>query len=267
MTLLNTAEMSIVDAHAHICDPVFDLDRAEVLARAKTAGVKTVVAVGEDIHDAEKNIELARKHPALKPAAGLYPTHLDLQKAEEMTRFIRIHREKLVAIGEVGLDRWVIKEPSAREIQEQIFRLFIDLSTEVDLPLNVHSRSAGRHAVSMLFECNAQKVLLHAFDGKASAAMAAVDAGYYFSIPPSIVRSRQKQKLVRQLPLSCLLIETDSPVLGPVPDERNEPVNAVSVAHAIAEIKGISEEEVIASVFHNARCLFGESVIHGGPGK
>ena len=261
MTLLNYPETGIVDTHAHICDPVFDLDRAEVLARAKSAGVKTVIAVGEDIHDAEKNIELARKHPALRPAAGLYPTHLDLQAAGDMAEFIREHQEKLFAIGEVGLDRWVIKEPSDREIQEEIFRLFIDLSLEVDLPLNVHSRSAGRHAVSMLLECNAQRVQLHAFDGKASTAMPAIDAGYFFSIPPSIVRSRQKQKLVRQLPLSCLLIETDSPVLGPDPDERNEPVNAILVVHAIAEIKGISEEEVVESVFHNAGRLFGESAI------
>jgi len=88
----------------------------------------------------------------------------------------------------------------------------------------------------------------------------------YFSIPPSIVRSRQKQKLVRQLPLSCLLIETDSPVLGPLADERNEPCNAISVVHAIAEIKGISDEEVLASVLHNSCCLFGESVIHGEAG-
>ena len=105
---------------------------------------------------------------------------------------------------------------------------------------------------------NAKKVQLHAFDGKASAALPAVEAGFFFSIPPSIVRSRQKQKLLKQLPLSCLLVETDSPVLGPSPDERNEPANAVISINAIAEIKNISREEVMETVFDNTCRLFGD---------
>ena len=80
---------------------------------------------------------------------------------------------------------------------------------------------------------------LHAFDGKASAALPAVEAGYFFSIPPSVVRSRQKQKLVKQLPLTCLLVETDSPVLGPEPGVRNEPANLPLAIRAIAEIKSL----------------------------
>jgi TatD DNase family protein len=111
--------------------------------------------------------------------------------------------------------------------------------------------------VALLLEHNAKKVQLHAFDGKASAALPAVEAGFFFSIPPSIVRSRQKQKLVKQLPLSCLLVETDSPVLGPSPDERNEPANTVISINAIAEIKNISKDEVMEVVFNNASRLFG----------
>ena len=105
-----------------------------VFRRETGSIVQKLIDAFEDaicIQDAEKNVALARKHPCLKPAAGLYPTHLDLEKAEAMARFIREHREKLFAIGEVGLDRWVIKEPSQREIQSQIFRLFINLSMEV----------------------------------------------------------------------------------------------------------------------------------------
>ena len=124
--------------------------------------------------------------------------------------------------------------------------------------LNVHSRSAGRHVISMLLENNAKKVQLHAFDGKASTALPALEAGYFFSIPPSISRSRQKQKLVKQLPLSCLLLETDSPVLGPVPDERNEPANITHVVDAIAEIKNVSKEEVIENAFENTCRLYGD---------
>jgi len=246
----------IVDTHSHLCDPIFDSDRAEVIERAMNAGVSAIFTVGENLSDAMLNIELAEKYPELMPAAGLYPTCLDIDQAEALASFIRREKNNLIAIGEVGLDFWVVKEESERDIQRKIFSDFIELSIELGLPVNVHSRSAGRHAVEMLLEHGAQKVQLHAFDGKVSAAMPAVEAGYFFSIPPSIVRSRQKQKLVKHLPISCLLIETDSPVLGPYPKKRNEPANAVISIDAIAEIKNIRREEVIESVFENTCRLY-----------
>jgi TatD DNase family protein len=249
--------MYLTDTHTHLCDPVFDPDREEVLCRAEAAGVRTVITMAEDLPDAKRNLELAAQFPQLKAAAGLYPTHLDLDAAETLITFIRKEREKLLAIGEVGLDYWVVKEEQEKELQREIFSRFIALSLELDLPLNVHSRSAGRHVVSLLLEREAQKVQLHAFDGKASAALPAVEAGFFFSIPPSIVRSRQKQKLVKQLPLSCLLLETDSPVLGPVPDERNEPANAAGVVTAIAELKGIEKQHVLEATFQNTCQLYG----------
>ncbi|NNL76897.1 MAG: TatD family hydrolase [Desulfobacterales bacterium] len=254
----------IVDTHAHICDPTFEPDRSEVLERAAAAGVAAVITVGEDIADARINIDLAAQHPLLRPAAGLYPEHLDSAKAEEMYAFIRKERSKLVAIGEVGLDFWVVKEDSAKELQKEIFKGFIHLSNELNLPLNVHSRSAGRHAVTLLLECGAVKVQMHAFDGKASAALPAIEAGYFFSIPPSTVRSRQKQKLVKNLPLSNLLVETDSPVLGADPKQRNEPANVVIAIQAIADLKNISEDEVIEAVSENTRRLYGEIVNEKG---
>jgi TatD DNase family protein len=154
-------------------------------------------------------------------AAGSAIVLFQLKKHHDFfLEFIRLHAAELSAIGEVGLDFWLAKEEPARETQRTVFRLFIRLSIELGLPLNVHSRSAGRHAVAMLLENHAARVQMHAFDGKASAAMLAVEAGYFFSVPPSIVRSRQKQKLVKQLPLSCLLVESDSPVLGPDPTLR-----------------------------------------------
>jgi TatD DNase family protein len=173
-----------------------------------------------------------------------------------MVSFIRAHRDRLVGIGEVGLDHWVVKEAEEWEIQEQTFVKFIALSKELDLPLNVHSRSAGRHTVRFLQEQGAQKVLMHAFDGKASAAMEGIEAGYYFSIPPSVVRSQQKQKLIRHLPLDRLLLETDSPVLGPDPACRNEPKNVVISCQAIALAKDVSVEEVARVTSENARRLF-----------
>jgi TatD DNase family protein len=248
----------LIDVHAHICDPAFDKDRAEVLERAGMAGVDAIIAVGENLSDAGKNLELAKKYPMLKPAAGLYPAHMDLNQAAEMVDFIRRNYSILAAIGEVGLDYWLAKEDSEKERQREIFKMFIHLSGELNLPLNVHSRSAGRHAVALLLEYNAVRVQLHAFDGKAGAALPAVEAGYFFSIPPSVARSRQKQKLVRQLPLSSLLVETDSPVLGSSPNERNEPANIRQSVKAIAALKETSEEAVIAAVSENTERLYGK---------
>jgi TatD DNase family protein len=251
--------MRIIDTHAHLCDAAFDADRAEVLERARTAGIAAVLAVGEDLADAEKNLRLAAEYPMIRAAAGLYPTHLSLELAETMREFIRGHRDLIAAIGEVGLDYWMIKEEGEREIQREIFRSFIELSKELNLPLNVHSRSAGHYAVTELLNAGAKLVQLHAFDGKVSAAMPAVEAGYFFSMPPSILRSEQKRKLAKNLPLPCLLIETDSPVLGPVPQERNEPANAVIAVKVIAEIKGIAEEEVAEAVAGNTGRLYGSA--------
>lgn len=250
----------LVDVHAHICDADFDHDRDTVLEQAVNVGVGAIVAVGENLSDAQKNISLAEKHAIVKPAAGLYPTHLDLDQATEMAAFIRRYRLRLVAIGEVGLDYWVVKDDSDKALQREIFKMFIALSNELGLPLNIHSRSAGRHAIDILLKHNARRVHLHAFDGKAGSALPAVEAGYFFSVPPSIIRSRQKQKLVKQLPLDCLLVESDSPVLGPNPQQRNEPANLPVAIKAIAEIKTISPDTVEKATSENAIRLYGQKL-------
>jgi len=257
LIFMKRCEPNLVDTHAHICDADFDQDRDAVLKRAQTAGVTSVICVGENLADADKNLQLARTYPMLKMAAGLYPTFLDTQQADRMIAFLRDYRSCLVAIGEVGLDYWAVKEDSGKEIQRDIFNRFINASLDLNLPLNVHSRAAGRHALDLLLEKGAIRVQMHAFDGKASAALPGVEAGYYFSIPPSVVRSRQQQKLVRRLPLSCLLVETDSPVLGPDPQARNEPKNLSVSIQAIAQLKEIHEAEVIEAVFENTQRLYG----------
>jgi TatD DNase family protein len=255
----------VPDTHAHLGAREFDADRAEVIARARAAGVQPIVVVGEDLADARRGLELAGLHPELRPAAGLHPGRLDLRQAEELLDLIRRERRRLAAVGEVGLDHWVVQDEAARELQREIFTRFIELARELDLPLNVHSRSAGRPAIALLLARGVRRVQLHAFDGKASTALPAVEAGFFFSIPPSIVRSRQKQKLVRRLPLACLLAETDSPVLGPQPQERNEPANAARVVEAIAEIKGVHPAEARKALAENARRLYGPAL--AGPGE
>ena len=252
--------INIIDTHTHLCDPIFDPDRSDIINRAKDAGVTAIIVVSETFDDAKRNLELTDQYPELKPAAGLYPAHLDFNQTEEMITFIRKEKDRLIGIGEVGLDYWTAKEEAEREIQKEIFCRFIDLSLELDLPLNIHSRSAGKHVISLLLEKGAKKIQLHAFDGKASTALPAVEAGYYFSVPPSIVRSRQKQKLVKQLPLSCLLVETDSPVLGPEPGQRNEPANIIYSLEAIADIKGANEDEVREKFFQNTTQLYSDII-------
>lgn len=247
----------LVDTHAHLAAAEFDPDREAVLARAAAAGLAAVISVGETLAEAEKNLALARCLPLLRPAAGLYPTHLDFDEAEALSSFIRRNRGFLFAVGEVGLDHWKVQDGAARAKQKEIFEGFIRLAIELDLPLNVHSRAAGREAIACLLACGARRVQLHAFDGRAQSALAAVEAGYFFSIPPSAARSPQKQKLIRRLPLDRLLVETDSPVLGPEPGRRNEPANLRFALAAIARAKGISEEETAFAVAENTARLYG----------
>ncbi len=247
----------LIDVHAHIGAEEFDTDRGEVIERARANGVGRIVAVGETLTEAERNLELTKEYPGtVLAAAGLYPTIVDLEQATELMDFIRRRKKNIVAIGEVGLDHWKVRDEKDREIQREIFGRFIDLGAELALPLNVHSRSAGRRAIELLNERNAGSVLMHAFDGRAAVALQGVEAGYFFSIPPSVVRSKQKQKLVRHLPLESILLETDSPVLGPTPQERNEPANLRISLCSVAEIKGLSEEEVAEAVVENQRKLF-----------
>ena len=192
----------------------------------------------------------------VKPAAGLYPTILDPAAAAVMAAFVRRHAPRLVAIGEVGLDRWKVKSEAEWRVQEDILAGLVALSVELDLPLNIHSRAAGGRALALLQEQGARRVLMHAFDGKASTALAGVCAGYFFSVPPSVVRSPQKQKLARALPLEALILETDAPVLGPDPSSRNEPAAVALVCHEIARLKGVPAEEVARITTANALRLF-----------
>jgi len=243
--------MKLIDIHAHIGLNEFDSDRAEVVKRATEKGVIAILDSGETLEENKKVLELSEKFEILKPSFGFSPKMLDMKKAEEVEEFIRENAEKAAAIGEIGLDYWHIKEE--REKQKEIFELFINLAKELDKPLVVHSRSAGKYALEVLEKAGAERVCMHAFDGKAGTALKGVELRYYFSIPPSVIRSEQKQKLVKTVPIENLLLESDSPVLGPEKTGRNEPANIIVSAQEIARIKGIDVEEVAQITTKNAK--------------
>jgi TatD DNase family protein len=247
----------LIDTHAHLCQEAFESDLEQVLHRARQAGVEAILAVGETLQDAWRNLDLSRQQEMILPAAGLYPGYAEQDHAQQLIAFIRQHQDQLSAIGEVGLDFRLAEAEQDQELQLQVFDRFIELSLQTGLPLNVHSRSAGRHVVSRLLEKGAQKAQLHAFDGKAKYALPAVEQGYFFSFPPSLLRSRQKQKLAKQLPVSCMLAETDSPVLGPEADARNEPANLSLVIQALAEIKDVDPEYLSSVLRDNFQQLYG----------
>ena len=248
--------MEFIDCHAHLADGAFAADRAAVLERAAAAGVSAILCVGETPAEATLILELARRFPILRPCAGLYPTHLDVDAEREIVAFIREHRREIVAVGEVGLDHWKITDTAGQELQEEIFRRQVRLALELDLPLNVHSRAAGRRVIEVLAEEGATRVLLHAFDARAATAESGLARGFAFSIPPSVVRSRQKQKLVDRLPLAALLLETDSPVLGADAGIRNEPAAITAAAAAVAAQKDVPVAVVAAETTAHARRLF-----------
>jgi TatD DNase family protein len=246
----------LIDCHAHLADHSFANDLGLVLENALQAGVETVIAVSEDADDGTRVLDIAARQPMVRPCLGLHPEHADLKKLAAVERLIRKHANVLVGIGEVGLDYWLAKTESARTLQREVLSRFVALSRELDLVLNVHSRSAGHYAIDLLVAQGARRVLMHGFDGRAAHALRAAAQGYLFSIPPSVVRSPQKQKLVSRLPLEALVLETDAPVLGPTKGERNVPQNAVVSAARIAEIKGVALAEVAALTTTNARRLF-----------
>lgn len=257
----------MIDCHAHLASTEFDADRDAVRLRAAAAGVTAVLVVGEDRADNARVLRVIAEAPAagarMLPCLGLHPDRFaddrplpGRPEVDAVIAQIRANAEQLAAIGEVGLDFWWVKDPVRRRAQQDLLEEMAALSLELDLPLNVHSRSAGHYTVDLLLAAGARRVLMHAFDGKAVHAVRAAEAGYRFSVPPSVVRSEQKQKLVRRLPLESLLLESDSPVLGPDRDARNEPANLRFAQNFIAAAHGVAAERVEEVTDANARGLF-----------
>ncbi|XP_032803963.1 deoxyribonuclease TATDN3 isoform X3 [Petromyzon marinus] len=237
---------ALVDCHCHMTAEDFDADIAEVIEKAKKAGLVALVSVAEHHGEFARILELSERFPGfVLPCLGVHPVQGSPCQPRSATL-------------EVGLDfsPRVAKTEQDKQGQREVLSRQVALALRLDLPLNVHSRSAGRPTIQLLKEQGAQNVLLHAFDGRPSVAMEGIQAGYFFSIPPSIVRSEQKEKLVKQLPLEYLVLETDSPALGPVKQTRNEPSNIVVSCEYVARVKGVSVEHVAQVTTANALRLF-----------
>ncbi|NHJ12876.1 MAG: TatD family deoxyribonuclease [Candidatus Thorarchaeota archaeon] len=246
--------MQIVDTQCHIEQDEFAADLEQVVQRAKKEDV-AVISSAISKETWERVIRISREFDNVYPSLGLDP--VDYSSREELPLAIERYKNEIVAIGEIGLDHYRERDHKLREEQEAVFRNLIRHALSMNLPIQIHSRSAGRKAVEILSSESATQVHLHAFDGKASIARAASrDLGYYFSIPTSVVRSSQKRKLVKAVDIERLLVETDSPVLGPEIGGRNEPRNVWIALREIASILGRDVEEMRVIILENTLRIY-----------
>jgi Mg-dependent DNase len=244
----------IVDVHAHLTDERLHGRLGSVIASARAANVVRVVTCGVGPEDSLK--ALALRDDFVRVSLGIAP--YDLRGYEEVIELIRRNSPVVDAVGEVGLDLYRGTREGFVE-QRRVFSEFIALAKELDKPLVIHSRNAGRPAIEQLLSEGAERVVMHAYDGDVSAAKRAAERGFRFSIPPRIATSDQKKALVRKLPLEALLIETDSPWLGPERTLPNEPKNAWFSVEWIARLKGVNPDRVIEVTYRNALEVFGWS--------
>jgi TatD DNase family protein len=244
----------MIDTHCHLENEAFDEDREAMIERAKNQGIHIVSSAIEK-RNWEKCCKIAERHINVHAAIGLDPTNLE--DCHLVIDWIRQNLNRIIAIGETGLDHYFIRDHDDRNKQKQCFEIMINLALEVRKPLQVHSRSAGKAALEILAAHDAMDVHLHAFDGKASLARSASrDLGFYFSIPTSVIRSPQKQKLVKAVEVERLLLETDSPVLGPDKNLRNNPLNLPLALHEVAKILKREEEEIRQIILENTLRLY-----------
>jgi len=249
--------MTFIDVHCHL-DFYGDKKIEELVERARKKGVEIIVNNAVKPESIKKVFELARKFEEVKAALGIYPIDalaMEDKAIDEQIELIRKNKNEIVAIGEVGID---FKEDSEEhERQKKTFQKFIDLAMELDKPIIVHSRMAEKEVVDALEASGAKKVVLHCFSGSLELEKRAEDNGWYFSIPTNVKYSKQFQALAKEVPLSQILCETDSPFLHPDKKKDNEPANVIESYKKIAEIKGITLEEAEKKIEENYKRLFG----------
>lgn len=258
----------LIDSHCHLDFSQFDEDRAEVLARARAAGVRVIINPGVDLASSRRAIALAEKEPDVYAAVGVHPhdaTAVD-EAALEALRDLAAH-PKVVAIGEIGLDFY--RDLSPRDRQQWAFERQLDLAAELGLPVIVHCREAWPQVMATLRSWSDRfspleggyRGVLHAFSGDQAMAEAGRQMGFMVSLggPVTFQNARRLHALVLALSLDALLLETDAPYLSPHPyrGRRNEPARLPLIAEAIARLQDVSVEEVARRTTCNAIRLFG----------
>jgi TatD DNase family protein len=247
----------LIDTHAHYdFDEYTDLD--EVLAKCKSAGVGIIISNGTNQKSNEKTLSLAKKYSIIKPALGLYPSdalQITDKEIEKSLEFIRKNKDKIIAIGEVGIDFFHIKDAKERARECEIFTRVIKLANSINKPLIVHSRKAEGEVLELLQDAKVP-VVLHFYCGNATQIEEAVKRGYYFSIPTAVVVSKTLKKLVKRVPLDKLFTETDAPYLCPVEGKNDSSYIKLSL-NKIAEVKGISAKELEKQIEANFKHVFG----------
>jgi TatD DNase family protein len=271
----------LTDTHCHLDSNKFDEDREGVLRRALEAGVTRILIPALDYESSLSAIQLAEAHPHLYAAVGFHPTDLDnfSEKTFEATKKLAGH-PKVVAIGEIGIDYYWVKEREKRALQHEALRRQLAFAASINKPVVIHMREeedawSGEASVGLLKILNewhnelradqhplAEKPgVLHSFNGNLEAAQTAMALNFYIGVtgPVTYRNAEEKRKIIGQLPLDRLLIETDAPFLTPVPQrgKRNEPAFVRYIADKIAEIHRTTREQVAQITANNAAHLFG----------
>lgn len=258
----------LVDIHCHLTHKLFENDLNDVIKRNIFKGVKAIICSGVNPTDNLKVLEICAKYDIVKASLGIYPIDA-LGLGPDETGIVRYpgkinldsqfefflkNKDKIVSIGEVGLDYKMDLKYHAE--QKENFSRIIDFCEKFKKPIVIHSRKAEVDVIDMLLSSKLKKVVLHCFEGRKHIVKKAIDSGYSFSIPCSIVKLQHFQLIVDACPTQQLLTETDAPWLGPVPGARNEPFNVIETVRKIAEIKRITSEEAENLIFMNYQRMF-----------
>jgi TatD DNase family protein len=256
-----------IDSHCHIDGPEYDADRDQVIARARAAGVTTMLNVGTGDPRSgafERAAELSEKYEGIYGAIGVHPHDAKLfdDAAEKRLRDLARQSSRVVAWGEIGLDYHYDHSP--REVQRDAFRRQLRIARALDLPVIIHSREANEDTITVLGEelaGYARAGVLHCFGGDLQMARAAIDLGFFISFAGNLTfkKAEDLRDIARQLPLDRLLVETDCPYLTPVPfrGKRNEPARVVETGKCLAELHGRDLQELGQITSTNFTRLFG----------
>jgi len=251
----------LIDSHAHIYYKDYTADFGDMLKRAEDAGVAAILVVGTDIESSRESVELAEKYPQLYAAVGIHPHDAGrvTDNCYDVIRTLAVSSQKVVAIGEIGLDFY--RDRSPRDLQEIVFRRFLQIADELEKPVIIHDRDAHDRVMTIIREEKVRKGVLHCFSGDAAMASDATALGFHISIPGTITYpgNQHLRDVVQDVSIDRMLVETDCPYLTPVPHrgKRNEPAYVRLAAEKVAEIKGLTLEDVARITTKNSSDLFG----------